>query len=486
MTLIIQPLVFACHDASCRPPTSGGTGGSRPSGGGSAGGSVAKGLRGGAVPSPDSELDLLFPGRGDDMTHKKVYADGTLSVEGLNEDGSFKEFSPSTEKRLQASWDEIGPTKQQYEDNFVIAGKLAMGIDPSTGKVDLAQAAEGRQDSKWYTVAHADCKAISDETGIPMDSVVAATATLSAGRLWSGVANGNIETARNLAKFVRDNPTIKLEQQHLDFIAARAERATKEVGRVGLTGFPPKTGDVRLSELNSGQAVEALYAINAMRGYSSYGDWAKASTKDGVVGAKTPPMHSKIDPPFPFFTSKGTNQVKQALAVLRGEVSLREAISGPKYSSFFSNIIRPDKDYSSTNDTWHYRIMAGNLTLNYKGHKGNIQKLTIAEKAGDTAKTSNREKIKKAPATSQDIFQRGTKAVKDNLEAGDGMFRDTTKIARNALNRLKSDHPETFGDMKIHEFQALIWVYYGGGLAGKNKRMARWNNALAEMEKHGQ
>lgn len=487
MTLIVQPLVFACHDASCRPPTSGGTGGSRPSGsgGGGAGVSVEKGLRGGAVASSDAELDLMFPGRNDDKAHKVVHPDGTFSVEGLNPDGTFHDFSPATEAKLQKAWDEIGPTKQQYEDNFVIAGKLAMGIDPSTGKVDLAQAAEGRQDSKWYTVAHADCKGISDETGIPMDSVVAATATLSAGRLWSGVANGNIETARNLAKMVRDNPTIEIGQQHLDFIAARAERATKAVGKVGLTDFPQKTGAMQLSELKSGQAVEAMYAINAMRGYSNYSDWAAATTKNGVIGAKTPPEHGKIPPPFPLFTSKGTQQVKQALSVLRGEVSPRQAISGPKYSSFYSNILRPDKDYSSTNDTWHYRIMAGNLTLNYKGHKGNIQQLTVADKAGATAVKSDREQIKKAPATSQDIFQRGVGSVKDHLDPGDGMFRDTTKIARNALTRLKTEHPQTFGDMKIHEFQALIWVYYGGGVSGKGERMSRWDGALTEMKKHG-
>lgn len=498
---VLQDLVeFACHSAACRPPTSGGTGGSRPGGSthtGPLGGPDSAGAAyraAGVATTSDEHLALLFPGRS--MEHKKVNPDGTFSIEGLDENGNFTKFSDSTEKKLAARWASIGNDDAEYEANFVIAGKLAMGIDPKTNRVvDEAQAAEGLHDSKWYTVANADCKAITRDTGIPEDNVIAATTTLSAGRLWSGTKNGNIETARRLAELTRDNPEIELDQGHLDFIAWRGAKSVKEVGRLGLTNFPMnEPGKVRFNDLDSASAVEAVYAINAMRGYKSFPEWAAASTKDGVIGGKTPRLHDKIDPPFPFFTSKGTQQVKQAVSVLRGDVTPREAISGPKYSSFYSNIKRPDVDYSSTNDTWHYRIMAGNNSLHHKGRVGTVQDLTLAHtKDGkialddDDAGAPKGKKEKKTPAfaTTQDIFQSSVSAKQDNLDSGDGMFRDTTRLARTALNQLKRDAPDQFGNMKLHEFQALIWVYYGGGKVSKAARMKRWDGALAEMKEMG-
>lgn len=169
---VMTPYEFACYSAACRPPTSGGTGGSNPGPGGMD-----------FKESKQSDLDLLFPGRRE-SGRKKVYGDGTFSVEGLNEDGSFKEFDAKTEKALQDTWDSIGPSKEQYVANMVVAGQLAMGINPTTGKVNAKQAAIGHQDSKWYTVAHNDVKDISEATGIDIDAVTAATAALSAGRLW--------------------------------------------------------------------------------------------------------------------------------------------------------------------------------------------------------------------------------------------------------------------------------------------------------------
>lgn len=458
---------FACHSAACRPPTSGGTGGS-----------VGKpGSAGGVATSPSAHLDLLFPGRRD-AGNKTVYGDGTFSVEGLNEDGSFKTFSAKTEKALADTWAGIGPSKDKYVDNFVIAGKLAMGIDPSTGKVDAKQAAIGHQDSKWYTVAHSDTVTISKDTGIPLDNVVAATAALSAGRLWSGTKNGNIETARALADIVNKPIDIEITQAHLDMMQWRAEKSTKGVGKIGLDTSTLKPGKVNSNDLDSSTLVEVMYAANTLRGHSSLQDWQEKTSKDGKPGMKSSREQIDTPPPYPYFTSKGTQQVKQAVAVLRDEVTPRQAISGPKYSSFYSNIRNPDKDYSATNDTWHYRIMAGNLPLTFT-KKGQTMTKSIIE---HSIKDRSPDGI---IATTQDIFQRGVASKSEGLASGDGMFRDTTALTRQALDRLRVEHPTQFANMKAHEFQALIWVHYGGGQTGDSARTARWNGALDKMREAG-
>lgn len=460
--LVLTPEEFACHDASCRPPTSGGTGGSKPEG---------------HVGSPSAHLDLLFPGRRD-AGNKTQYSDGTMSVEGLNEDGTFMTFKDKTEATAKGAWDDIGPERDQYVANLVVAGQLAMGVNPATGKVDGVQAAKGHQDSKWYTVAHDDCKAIADGTGIPMDAVVAATTTLSAGRLWSGTKNGNIETARALAEIVKNPIDIEIGPQHLEMMQWRAEKSTKGVGKIGLdtTGLAP--GKVNSKDLDAATLVEIMYAVNTLRGHESFQDWVDKSSKDGKVGMKSTKEQTNTPPPYPFFTSKGTQQVKQAVSVLRGEVTPRQAISGPKYSSFFSNIRNPGKDYSSTNDTWHYRVMAGNLPLSFT-RKGETRTRSIVE---HSLKDKSPDGV---ISTTQDIFQRGVASKGEGLSGGDVMFRDTTRITRDALTQLQTQHPDQFAGMKMHEFQALIWVHYGGGQVSDEGRTTAWFGALDTMSKLG-
>jgi len=469
---------FACHSAACAPPSAGGTGGSIGKGGGKSGGVAHGGGGSGAKPSSDKDLDLLYPGRRD-AGNKKVNPDGTFSVEGLDEHGNPTKFSAKTEAKVRAEWDAIGPTDEQYVKNFEIAGELAMGINPRTGAVDAEQAAQGHHDSKWYTVAHQDCQDIAKATGIDLDNVVAATAALSAGRLWSGTANGNIETARALANIVRNPIDIEVTQAHIDMMNWRAQKSTKGVGKVGLVDHGLTPGKINSNDLDSGTLTELLYAANTVRGHASFQEWYDQSSKDGKPGMRSTKTQIETPPPYPFFTSKGTQQVKQAVAVLRNEVTPRQAISGPKYSSFYSNIRNPDADYSSTNDTWHYRIMAGNLPLH------------VSAKGIDTTDTIDRLTMKErspngiAPTTAQDIFQRGPASKSEGIKSGDAMFRDTTVLTRQALDRLAAKYPAQFKGMKPHEFQALIWVHYGGGQASKGDRLERWDSARAAMKEAG-
>ena len=457
---------FACYDASCRPPTSGGTGGSR-----------AKGSVSGGVPSgpamDKATREALFPAVKEKALQKgKVqYDNGTLSVEGLNQDGSFKTFDDETEADIAGRWTEMGVTHAQLTANLVHTAEIAMGMDPVTKKFDAGQLAQGRQIAAWYSTQGGRLKELSETEGVDHDRVVAAATVLSAGRLWDGVANGNYETAARLIKILKDDTEIEVSQADLDFQAWRLGRATKSTSRIGFDADLTVGKKVKPSDLDSAQLIELLYAKNALRGYDSFEKWAE----DSKMGTKTPRNHvikGAPKPPFPLFTSKGTNQVQQAVAVLRGDVSVRQAISGPKYSSFFSNLRRPDLDYSSTNDTWHYRAMAGNLVLNPLVKKdklgpGTIRELTVKDYAKYDIVT-----------TAQDHFQSGAASAKNGLASGDGMFRDSTKITRDALNVLKERHPEQFGDMKIHEMQALVWVYYGGGVSSDAARQSNWDRAL--------
>lgn len=462
--------VFACYDASCRPPTSGGTGGSRKKGEGGAG--AAGGIPSGAS-MDKATLEALFPAVKEKALQKgKVqYSNGTLSVEGLNEDGSFKTFDDETEADIAGRWTEMGVTHAQLTNNLVHTAEIAMGLNPKTGEFDPGGVAQGRQIAAWYTTQGGRLKELSETEGVDIDRVVAAATVLSAGRLWDGVANGNYETAARLIKILKANEPIEINQADIDFQEWRLGRATKVTSRIGFDAGLTPGKKVRPSDLDSAQLIEVLYAKNALRGYDSFSKWAE----DSKLGTKTPRNHvikGSPKPPYPLFTSKGTNQVQQAVAVLRGDVSVRQAISGPKYSSFFSNLRRPDLDYSSTNDTWHYRAMAGNLVLNPLVKKdklgpGTIRELTVKDYAKYPIVT-----------TAQDHFQSGAASAKNGLASGDGMFRDSTMITRNALNTLKERHPDQFGDMKIHEMQALVWVYYGGGVSSDSTRQSNWDRAL--------
>lgn len=514
---VMSPYEFACYDASCRPPTSGGTGGSVSKGGArKAGGKtdediaadkaekraakkandagIAAGASTGTTPTgapslTEAKLDALFPGRKD--THKSVNSNGTLSIGGLDEKGGLTAFSKEGEAKIQQQWDDLGHPKQAYVDNLVAAGKLAIGVDLKTGKIvdhDVLEA--GLKNSVWYNTAHADAKGISDATGINLDNVVAATTVLSAGRQWSGTRSGNAETARTLADIAANPRDIVPTQAALDLMAWKREKSTKGPGQIGLHNDTPplkkklEAGKkLSTNDIDSATLVELMYAVNATRGHESFKQWADLTTKDGKVGMKSSPLSDKVDPIYPLFTSKGTHQVKQAMALMRGEITARQAITGPKFSSFYSNIRRPDVDYSITNDVWQYRIQAGNLKLNSGVTATQQAKFGIGDKAVGTI--SELTIGPRAVNSAQGLLQTGAASKADRLASGDGMFRDSTGMMRSALKKLAVDYPAQFGTMKGHEFQALVWVHFGGGVSSDTVRTSRWDAGLAQMREVG-
>lgn len=551
--VVMSPYEFACRDASCRPPGSGGTGGSNPGGGSSDGGftiykngkrvptkakrklgeterasfgthSEGKAAKAAdlkmreakqrlgdkdpefleleeaakhaftravitertskrtvtdAAAMTDNQLDLIYPHRHNPGV---TYADGTLGIPGMDEFGNPLGLSAEQEAATTKGWTGLGPPKQVYEDNLTAVGKLAMGIDLKTGTVALdasgnptpealAIIAKGNKIALWYSDVHALAQTTSDETGLPLEAIVAGLTVMSAGRQWSGAKSGNQETGMGLAKLVVKPIDVTITPTVIAFMNWRREKATKVVGQVGLDTSRLKPGKkVNTNDLDSATLAEVLYAINTTRGHTSFEDWAaKTTDARGRIGWKESKEQKATESPFPFFGPKGTLQVKQALGFMRQEVTPRQGIEGPKYSSFFSNILVPTKNGYSTNDVWQYRITSGNQILTSKGKKGKpdvrgtMKELTLGKDPVDSA---------------QGLMQQGGNAEH-------GMYRDSTQMLAGALARNKLTHPEIFGNMTKNQYQALVWLHIGGGLQNDDVRTAKWDGALAAMREVG-
>ena len=422
--------------------------------------------------------------------NKTVNPDGTMSIEGMNADGSFADFDEEIEEALDARWEELGVTRDELTLNLAHAAMIALGYDPSTDEFDAEQVAEGLAKAQWYSEQSDRLRALADSEDVDFDRVVAAAVVMSAGRQWDGVVNGNYESTERIVKLLKADEPIEITPAMAAFMRWRRKRGQMQTSKLGFHQDLKSGQALRPSELDSVQLVEVLYAANALRGYKTFKAWKK----DSNSGKRSPKGHKGVEPPYPVFTSKGTLQVKQATAVIRGDVSVREAISGPKYSSFFSNLFRPDVDYSSTNDTWHYRVMAGNLVLNSLANKeiigsGTMRELTLKGEAKFGTwvvdEATGVRTWKPAVASAQDLFQSGIQRGEEGLGNGDAMFRDVTKMSRGALAALQLSYPEIFGDMKLHEMQALVWVYYGGGTVSAVEGLDLWADALSKLPVDG-
>ena len=434
----------------------------------------------------DETRDILFTSAADNPRGAVQHGNGTLSVPAINEDGTFQTFDDDLEGRLDARYEAMGLSRDDLTINLAHSAMLAMGYDPVTGEFDQDKLEKGLNLSKWYSQQSDALRELAESSGVDFEHVVAAATVMSAGRLWSGPSNGNYESTVNLISILQDDAPIEVSGKVADFIKWRSAKGRKKPSSIGFDADLYDGKIVRPSELDSAQLVELLYAINSMRAYDTLDEWRKASNN----GSKSPANNARVTPIYPLFTSKGTFQVKQAVSLLRGDVTVREGVSGPKYSSFFSNLVRPDLDYSCTNDTWHYRVMAGNLEINPLIKKGKLgtgtmRELTLKDEAKYgywkvDEKTGVREWVGYT-ATAQDLFQTGLASTGDGLASGDLMFRDSTKMSRGALAALQLSHPEVFGGMKIHELQALVWVYYGGGTFGADEGLEIWDDALAKL-----
>lgn len=391
----LSPYEFACRDASCRPPTSGGTGGSRKAGApapaaGAApsGGGNSYAPKGDFVGKASNQADIdRVSGRGKGSQD----SDGLLVEPWLSEGGVVK-LTAKQDEAAAKKLAELGTSEAEWTANLETIAAKSMNANPE----------QALRDAAWYQHEHDTWGApLAKDHGLTTEQVMAVAASVSTNKQWDGVKSSNKEVTANILKMLKDDITITITPEQAtgygEFSVAKASGG----GKYGDRTIEP--GDYKLSELSSGTLARVMGS-----GYKIGGQY-------------------------------GTDGLYKAFAVARGEITPNDAIGSLKQRSFTNNLAHPDKDYSSTNDFWMARAMLGSGVLNLPTAKGlptGPQTVREWEKAGNGQPNA--------------IF--GSSGT-----GSSNLFAVATRSARNALTSLQGKDPR-FKDMKMHEFQALVWM----------------------------
>lgn len=111
-----------------------------------------------------------------------------------------------------------------------------------------------------------------------------------------------------------------------------------------------------------------------------YNSWASHRKGDANPVTLSPGTYKPSDLPVAFAASKtpgmpraiNADYVIAAASIYRGELSLDEAIHGPKQRSFVNNLLEPDDPRFATIDTWQYKASMQGIPLKREiGPKGN-------------------------------------------------------------------------------------------------------------------
>lgn len=385
---------FACYDASCRPPTSGGTGGSRPKGAGAPGGGAADVAKTRYAPSGDyvgkaeDARDIAaVAGRG-----KGAVGEGGLLVEPWLGAGGVVKLTDKQNAAAAKKLEELGTSEAEWVANLKHYAGKSMDNDPE----------QAIRDSKWYSHENETWgRPLAKEHGITTEQVMGIAAATSTNKQWDGVKSSNKEVTANILKMLKDDISITITQEQADAYDQFSIDKPSGGGKYG-----PKTieaGEYKLSELSSGTLARVMGS-----GYKIGGQY-------------------------------GTDGLYKAFAVARGEISPNDAISSLKQRSFTNNLANPDIDYSSTNDFWMARAMLGTGVVNLptaKGLPSGPQTVREWERAGNGQPNA--------------IF--GSSGT-----GSSNLFAVATRSAKTALTELQATD-DRFKGMKLHEFQALIWV----------------------------
>ena len=169
----ISPYEFACRDASCRPPTSGGTGGS------------SKKTAGAGVGGDGRIASRLKKGGAD-------HASDDLTLESLSPDNIKAQIA-----RLHA----VGAVPKEYDTTEKVLGFMEKNIQSVLDQVSMEDRAAW---SKWYEAANKMGGDIAAETGMSHVGANAVIAALSPGTDW----NINVAMARSAAKTLSEDKPI--------------------------------------------------------------------------------------------------------------------------------------------------------------------------------------------------------------------------------------------------------------------------------------
>lgn len=379
---------FACHDAACRPPRSGGTGGSDPKGASHSGGGESSfktnySVRSGGVGSAESASDV-----------GRVNAKGTTGAGGLltekwqDEKTGEVRLTPKQDEAAVKKLAELGTSEKEWTANVAGVAARSMKEDPE----------RAMQDAQWYQHEHDTWGApLAKEHGMSVDQVMAMAASTSTNKQWDGVKSSNKEVVGNILKMLKDDISITVTKEQA---ASYNQFSIDKPGKGGKYG--PRTiepGQYKMSDLSSGVLSRVMGS-----GYKIGGQY-------------------------------GTDGLFKAFSVARGELSPNAAIGSLKQRSFTNNLSQPGKDYSSTNDFWMARALFGQKKLNLDGEHRTIREW------------------EKATGQQANSFLGST----GGTTGSSSLYAVGTRASKTALAQLaKTD--KRFVGMKIHEFQALVWV----------------------------
>lgn len=371
--VVMTPYEFACRDASCRPPTSGGTGGSRKVGAHS-GGSDGRGYaaKAGGVGQAEHEKDMDII-RGD-KAPGSVRGDGILAEPWLDEKGNVV-LTAKEETKAHAALAKLGVSYDEMVANGQQIALNSMNADP-------AQAA---RDAAWYQHEHDTWGApLAKEHGISLEQVMGIASVTSTNKTWDGVQSSNKETVENILRYMKEDKPITITKEQADAYNAFSVDKPSGGGKYGPKTIEP--GEYKLSELSSGTLGRVMGS-----GYQIGGQYFT----DGLV---------------------------KAFSIARGELAPNVAIPSLKQRSFVNNLSHPEIDYSSTNDFWMARALLGSKPLNLiKGR----EPITVRAWEKETGQKPNSLIGTRGSGTSS-LFAMMTKASKealDNLKRDDVRFK---------------------------------------------------------------
>jgi hypothetical protein len=431
--VVMTPYEFACYDASCRPPTSGGTGGSKPKGsagkstGGEGGAFIGggPGTLGGGVKRKvggDQHADdmrQLIASEQKDFANNVMNDDGTLGLPFTKPGGAGTvEFDAKMQKWVDNKLAELGVTHEELVNNLVNDGLNA---------INSPQAAKA---ITWYDTENEWGTNLATTYGVDIDRVFAAVSLTSAMRKWgvegtgtnpSSTNKGAIETI--LKKLKDDEPFEVTAEMAANFNTFKGDK--KGIGE----GAQIEPGIYRPSDLSSASIARLATGLG-----------------------------------WKILNSAGTKPIAKAIAVIRGELEVNDVVRGTKQRSFVSNLAHPEIDYTSTNDLWHFRAVAGKSEFNFPDRRKNEDGTPVVPGTGTKIRTTLADY--ESHITGYDKAGKPVRgnAPHDIFTAGppnSGLYTEITKITREALDTLAT-RDVRFQGMKIHEFQALVWKFAGG------------------------
>jgi len=317
----------------------------------------------------------------------------------------------------------LGVTHAQLVDNLVNAGAAAINSPIAEKAI------------KWYDTENAWGTGLGEKYGVSNDRIFAAVSLTSAMRSWGKEGTGTNGPSTNkgaietiLKKLKEDEPFEITKEMADSFNTFKGEK--KGIGE----GAHIEPGTYRPSDLSSASLARVATGLG-----------------------------------WKILNNAGTKPVAKAIAVIRGEISVNDAVRGTKQRSFVSNLAHPEVNYTSTNDLWHFRAVAGSNKFNFPDRRKDENGVAVTAGRGNKMSTT----LKDYESHTTGYSKKTGKPVRGNAPhdiftggpPNGGLYTEVTKVTHEALAKLAATDVR-FKGMKIHEFQALVWKYAGGNVGG--------------------